>query len=145
MNERNKLIIKTLQVYGYRKIALFGNFQHLKFLDGDVRLQLDCFIKMKAQNSFNPQENPLLRPGLFLMQLLRITSRTRLLPPIRLRRDGVYQAIGQIPVPQMWDFFEVCGVSKDLYRNYLKKKDEYFQEIGEPEEKKRKRYSVREN
>jgi hypothetical protein len=36
-------------------------------------------------------------------------------------------------MPQIDEFFTVCGVSKSLYRSYLKKKDEYFQEIGEPE------------
>lgn len=144
MNERNKLIIKTLQVYGYRKIALFGNFQHLKFLDGDVRLQLDCFVKMKAQNSFNPQGEPVTQTYGIPYAIVTDYIQDPIIAPYKVEKDGVYQAIGQIPVPQMWDFFEVCGVSKDLYRNYLKKKDEYFQEIGEPEKEEEEVFSKRE-
>lgn len=133
MNERNKLIIKTLQVYGYRKIALFGNFQHLRFLDGDVRLQLDSFVKMKAQNSFSPEGEPVTHTYAIPYAVVTDYIQDPIIAPYKVEKDGVYQAIGQIPVPQMWDFFEICGVSKSLYRNYLKKKDEYFQEIGEPE------------
>ena len=144
MNERNKLIIKTLQVYGYRKIALFGNFQHLKFLDGDVRLQLDCFMKMKAQNSFSPEGEPVTQTWAIPYAIVTDYIQDPLIAPYKVVREGVYQAIGQIPVPQMWDFFEVCGVSKGLYRNYLKKKDEYFQEIGEPEVEKEEVFSKRE-
>lgn len=145
MNERNKLIIKTLQVYGYRKIALFGNFQHLKFLDGDVRLQLDCFFKMKAQNTFSPEGKPITQTWALPYAVVTDYIQDPIIAPFKVEREGVYQAIGQIPVPQMWDFFEVCGVSKSLYRNYLKKKDEYFKEIGEPEpEEKEEIFSKRE-
>ena len=42
----------------FRKIALYGNFQHLKFLDGDIRLQLDCFFRLKAMNSFDDSNKP---------------------------------------------------------------------------------------
>ncbi|MDP4225227.1 MAG: hypothetical protein Q8910_02460 [Bacteroidota bacterium] len=145
MNERNKLIIKTLQVYGYRKIALFGNFQHLKFLDGDVRLQLDCFFKMKAQNSFSPEEKPITQTWARPYAVVTDYIQDPIIAPYKVEREGVYEAIGQIPVPQMWDFFEVCGVKKSLYRNYLKKKDEYFKEVGEPEpEEKEEIFSKRE-
>lgn len=144
MNERNKLIIKTLQVYGYRKIALFGNFQHLKFLDGDVRLQLDCFMKMKAQNSFSPEGEPVTQTWAVPYAIVTDYIQDPVIAPFKVVREGVYQAIGQIPVPQMWDFFEVCGVSKSLYRSYLKKKDEYFQEIGEPEVEEEEVFSKRE-
>jgi hypothetical protein len=45
----------------------------------------------------------------------------------------------------MWDFFKVCGVSKLLYKDYLKRKDEYFQDIGEDEkEEKKEIFSKRE-
>lgn len=145
MNERNKLIIKTLQVYGYRKIALFGNFQHLKFLDGDVRLQLDCFFKMKAQNSFSPEGEAVTHTWAIPYAVVTDYIQDPIIAPYKVEKEGVYQAIGQIPVPQMWDFFEVCGVSKSLYRSYLKKKDEYFQEIGESEqEDKEEVFSKRE-
>lgn len=145
MNERNKLIIKTLQVYGYRRIALFGNFQHLKFLDGDVRLQLDCFFKMKAQNSFSPTNEPITQTWAIPYAVVTDWIQDPIIAPFKVEREGVFQAIGQIPVPQMWEFFEICGVSKNLYRNYLKKKDEYFQEIGEPEtEDKEEIFSKRE-
>ena len=144
MDERNKIIIKTLQVYGYRKIALFGNFQHLKFLDGDVRLQLDCFMKMKAQNSFNPAGEPVTHTWAIPYAIVTDYIQDPIIAPYKVEREGVYQAIGQIPVPQMWDFFEVCGVSKSLYRNYLKRKDEYFQEMGEPEVEEEEVFSKRE-
>lgn len=53
--------------------------------------------------------------------------------------------IGSIPIPDMEDFFKVCGVGKTLYKNYLKKKDEYFTEIGEEEiEEKEEMFSKRE-
>lgn len=68
-----------------------------------------------------------------------------ILAPYKVEKDGVYQPIGKIPVPQMWNLFKMCGVSESLYKNYLKKKDEYFQEMDEPEkEDKEEIFSKRE-
>lgn len=145
MDERNKLIVKTLQVYGYRKIALLGNFQHLKFLDGDVRLQLDCFMKMKAINVFAEDGTP--KTQTYAMPYAIVTDYIQepVIAPYKIAKEGMYQQIGQIPIPDMWDFFEMCGVSKSLYNNYLKKKDEYFIEIGEDEkDEKEEIFSKRE-
>jgi len=145
MNERNKLIIKTLQVYGYRKIALFGNFQHLKFLDGDVRLQLDCFFKMKAINEFTPDGQPFTRTYAYPYAIVTDWIQDPVIAPYKVQKDGVFMPIGSIPIPDMKDFFEVCCVSKSLYKSYLKKKDEYFAEIGEEEvEEKEEIFSKRE-
>nr|CAH2570339.1 similar to protein 16 from Haloarcula hispanica virus 1 [uncultured archaeal virus] len=145
MTDGNKLIVKRMQVYGYRKIALFANYQHMKFLDGDVRLQLDCIIKMKAQKSFTPAGEPIVYTWGVPLAVVTDWIQDPILAPYKVEKDGVYQPIGQIPVPQMWDLFEVCGVSKSLYKNYLKKKDEYFQEMGEPEkEDKEEVFSKRE-
>lgn len=133
MDERNKIISKTLQVYGYRKIALYGNFQHLKFLDGDIRLQLDCFHKLKSVNHFTEKGEPFTQAYAMPYAIVTDYIQEPLIAPYRVERDGVYQQIGQIPLPQMREFFELTGVTKSLYRNYLKKKDEYFIEIAAPE------------
>lgn len=138
MDERNKLISKTLQVYGYRKIALFGNFQHLKYLDGDIRLQLDCFIKMKAVNGFTPEGSPYTNTYAYPYMIVTDYIREPLIAPYKIARDGTYQAIGDIPLPQLEELFKITGVSKSLYRSYLKKKDEYFQDLGEPEKEEEK-------
>lgn len=133
MDERNKLISKTLQVYGYRKIAIWGNFQHLKYLDGDIRLQLDSFIKMKAVNAFTPEGKPYTRTFAYPYMIVTDYIQEPLIAPFKVARDGTFQPIGNIPVPQMEELFQKTGVSKSLYRSYLKKKDEYFKDIGEPE------------
>lgn len=133
MDERNKIISKTLQVYGYRKIALFGNFQHLKFLDGDIRLQLDCFHKLKAVNVIDANGKPFTQTYSMPYAIVTDYIQEPLIAPYKVEKDGTYQQIGQIPLPQMGELFELTGVSKSLYRNYLKKKDEYFREIGEEE------------
>lgn len=45
----------------------------------------------------------------------------------------------------MEDFFKICGVSKQLYKEYLKKKSEYFREVREPnDEDKEEIFSKRE-
>lgn len=135
MQTANKLIIKTLQVYGYRKIALLGNFQHLKFLDGDVRLQLDCFFKLVSNQQFvdgKPVTTTSAQPFIVGTDWIQ----EPFIAPYNIERDGVFVPIGYIPIPQMDVFFRICGVSKDLYKNYLQKKDEYFQEIGAEENEK---------
>lgn len=146
MEERNKLISKCLQVYGYRKIALWGNFQHLKFLDGDIRLQLDSFMKMKAVNQFNQEGIPFTQTYAFPYAIVTDYIQEPLIAPYKVPADGVFQPIGSIPIPQMEEFFKICGVSKSLYKTYLKKKDEYFQEMGteKKEEEDKELFSIRE-
>ncbi|MDI9395797.1 MAG: hypothetical protein QM426_10485 [Euryarchaeota archaeon] len=133
MEERNKIISKTLQVYGYRKIALYGNFQHLKFLDGDIRLQLDCIHKMKAYRGFDESGQPFTYTYDIPYAIVTDYLKEPMIAKYKIEREGVYQEIGKVPMPQMWDLFEVCGVTKQIYKNYMKKKDEYFIEIGAEE------------
>lgn len=139
MEERNKLISKTLQVYAYRKIAIYGNFQHLKFLDGDIRLQLDCFMKMKAINQFI-EEKPVTRTFAYPYTVVTDYIQEPLIAPYKIAREGTYQPIGDIPIPPIHDLFKITGVTKQLYKAYLKKKDEYFQDIGE--EKKEEKEEI---
>lgn len=134
MEERNKTISKTLQVYAYRKIAIYGNFQHLKFLDGDIRLQLDCFMKMKAVNTFI-EEKPFTRTFAYPYTVVTDYIQEPLIAPFKIAREGTYQPIGDIPLPPVHDLFKITGVTKQLYKSYLRKKDDYFKEIGEPEKK----------
>jgi hypothetical protein len=144
MDERNKAISKTLQVYGFRKLAIFGNFQHMKFLDGDIRLQLDSFFRMKAFNSFI-EEKPVTRIYAEPFAIVTDYIQEPLISPFKIEKEGVYSQIGKIPIPDISDFFKICGVSKQLYREYLKKKTEYFKEVGEPEkEDKEEIFSKRE-
>jgi hypothetical protein len=139
MEERNKTISKTLQVYAYRKIAIYGNFQHLKFLDGDIRLQLDCFMKMKAVNQFI-DDKPFTTTFAYPYTVVTDYIQEPLIAPYKIARDGTYQAIGDIPLPQVHELFKITGVSKSLYKSYLRKKDEYFQDIGE--EKKEEKEDI---
>lgn len=137
MDERNKLISKTLQVYGFRKIALFGNFQHMKFLDGDIRLQLDSFFRLKAFNDFTPEGKPYTNIYAEPFAIVTDYIQEPLIAPYKIEREGMYQPIGKIPIPDIKELFSICGVSKELYKNYLKRKSEYFREIGEPEEEEK--------
>lgn len=132
MTERNKAIIKALQVYGFRKIALLGNFQHLRTLDADLRLQLNTVFRMNAHHHLVdgvPVTQTYAEPFIILTDWIQEPGIT----PFKILSDGVYKPLGGIPIPDMWDFFEKCGVSKTLYKNYLKKKTEYFMEIGQAE------------
>ena len=130
MNERNKLIVKTLQVYGYKKISIFGNFQHLKYLDGDIRLQLDAFFKMKANHQLI-DKTPITHTYALPFAVVTDYINEPLIAPYKVTKEGVYQAIGGIPIPQMDEFFKMCNVTKGFYKDYLRKKDEYFIELGE--------------
>lgn len=135
MEERNKVLVKALQVYGYRKIALLGNLQHLKFIDGDVRLQLNHFFRMKAYNGFTSSGEPITSTSAEPWVVLTDWVRKPIVCPYKIEKEPeVYVPMGPIPIPQMDDFFELCGVKKALYKDYLKKKDEYFQEIGTEDE-----------
>jgi hypothetical protein len=107
----------------------------MKFLDGDIRLQLDCFHKLKAVNVIDENGKPFTQTYSIPYAIVTDYIQEPLIAPYKVEREGTFQQIGQIPLPQMWDLFELCGVSKSLYRNYLKKKDEYFREIGEEETK----------
>lgn len=142
MDERNKIISKTLQVYGFRKIALYGNFQHLKFLDGDIRLQLDCFFRLKAMNSFDDGNKPFTQTWAEPYCIVTDYIQEPLIAPYKVQRDGLYQGIGKIPMPQMWDLFEICGITKQTYKAYQKKKEEYFVEIGEEDKGKEEQEEV---
>lgn len=133
MDERNKAISKTLQVYGFRRLAIFGNFQHMKFLDGDIRLQLDSFFRMKAYNNFTPEGKPVTRTYAEPFAIVTDYIQEPIISPYKIEKEGIYQPIGKIPIPDIKDFFELTGVSKQLYKSYLRKKADYFKEVGEPE------------
>lgn len=143
MEERNKAISKTLQVYGFRKLAIFGNFQHMKFLDGDIRLQLDSFFRMKAFNNFQ-EGKPVTKIYAEPFTIVTDYIQEPLIAPYKIEREGTYQPIGKIPIPDIKDFFKICGVSKQLYKDYLRKKTEYFMEVGKPEEPEEEVFSKRE-
>ena len=49
MQKGNKIINKTLQVFGYRKIVRVCNFQHLSFLDRHTQLQLNAFFRCHSK------------------------------------------------------------------------------------------------
>lgn len=144
MDERNKAISKTLQVYGFKKLAIFGNFQHMKFLDGDIRLQLDSFFRMKAFNNFE-EKKPVTRIYAEPFAIVTDYIQEPIISPYKIEKEGTYEKIGKIPIPDIRDFFKITGVSKQLYKEYLKKKTEYFKEVGEPEkEEKEEIFSKRE-
>lgn len=138
MNESNKAVIKTLQVYGFKKLAIFGNFQHLMYLDSDVRLQLDCIFKMKAHHVF---EDGLPVTHTYALPYKVVTDwiRKPIIKPYMVYNDEVWKDIGAIPIPDMEEYFKFCGVSKQLYRVYERKKEEYFQEMNTSDEEEVKK------
>lgn len=137
MNERNKILVKTLQVFGYKKLAILGNFQHMKFIDGDVRLQLDFFFKMTSTQEIIEGQaitKAYAKPYIIATDWLQ----EPFIAPYQVNRDGVFADIGYIPIPQMDEFFSLCGVKNSVYSDYLKKKEEYFGTIGEEEDQDEK-------
>lgn len=138
MAEENKMIVKTLQVYGFKKLAIFGNFQHLMYLDSDVRLQLDCIFKMKAHHVF---EDGLPVTHTYALPYKVVTDwiRKPIIKPYMVYNDDVWKDIGAIPIPDMEEYFKYCGVSKQLYREYNKKKEEYFQDLNASDEEEIKK------
>jgi hypothetical protein len=138
MEQWNKLIVKTLQVYGYRKLALYANFQHLKFIDIDVRMQLDSFFRMKAINGFSQAGEPITSTYAEPYTVVTDYIQEPIISPYKIAREGIYQNIGKIPIPEINEFFKITGVKKSLYKAYLKRKDEYFQDLGEEEKQEDK-------
>lgn len=134
MQEANKVLNKVIQVYGYKKIALCCTFQHLNFLDSHTRLQIDtifrCFAKSKDVGD-KCIVHTYMEPFIIATDWIR----DPLLAPYKIAIDGVYQDMGSIPLPQVEDLYNYTGVSKKLQKAYMKKKNEFFETVGEEENK----------
>ncbi len=132
MSESNRAVVKTLQVYGFKKLAIFGNYQHMLYLDSDVRLQLDCIFKMKAQHVFEDGQ-PVTHTFALPYKVVTDWIKKPTYRPYKVLRDEVWKDIGAIPVPDMEVYFKYCGVSKQLYHEYERKKQEYFEDMNNTE------------
>lgn len=139
MEVSNKAIVKTLQVYGFKKLAIFGNFQHLMYTDSDVRLQLDCIFKMRAAHVFE-EGQPVTHTYALPYKVVTDWIRKPIIKPYMVNDDdGVWREIGAIPIPDMDEYFRYCGVSKQLYREYERKKEEYFFDLNATDEEEVKK------
>lgn len=131
----NKMINKTLQVYGEKRIAILANLQHLKVIDPQVQIQIDCIFRCFAEHE-KAGEDEYIKNTYF--EPWRVHTDYLTDPAIMkytINRNGVYQPIGIIPMPQVDELFKMCGVKKRLYNDYRKKKSEFFETVGEEENK----------
>lgn len=130
----NKMINKTLQVYGEKRIAILANLQHLKVIDPQVQIQIDCIFRCFAEHE-KAGEDEYIKNTYF--EPWRVHTDYLTDPAIMkytINRNGVYQPVGIIPMPQVDELFKMCGVKKRLYNDYRKKKSEFFEHLGEEEE-----------
>lgn len=130
----NMLVNKTLQVYGEKRIAILANLQHLNILDLQVRVQIDCIFKCFSDHE-KVGEGEFMKHTYF--EPWRVHTDFMTDPAImkyKINRNGVFQPIGVVPMPQVDELFKICGVKKSLYNDYRKKKTEFFEHLGEEEE-----------
>jgi hypothetical protein len=69
---------------------------------------------MKAYNTFL-EGKPITRTYAEPFAIVTDYIQEPLISPYKIEKEGVYQAIGKIPLPDIKDFFSICGVSKQLY------------------------------
>lgn len=128
MQEANKLINKSIQVFGYKRLGLCSTFQHLNFLDSHAQMQLDCIFKCYSNKKIVDEQmvvNTFMSPYKIVTDWIQ----DPIIAPYKRPLDGVSTQIGSIPIPQIKDLYKRTGVSKKLYNAYLKKKEEFFDDV----------------
>lgn len=131
--EANKTLNKLMQVYGFKEVAISCTFPHLNFLDKQTREVLDmifrCFYK-RTKEEGNRKHQVYVAPYKLLTDWIREPS----IVEYKTNIDGVFKPVGAIPVPQIDELFKWGGVSKKLYNQYLQKKHDFFETVGEDTE-----------
>mgnify|MGYP000890491851 CR=1 FL=1 len=128
MLESNKLLVKTLQIFGYKRLQIIANLQHINFLDSALRLQLNTIFRLSATHTYQ-NEKPITKSyaEAFLIHTDWISD--PVMTHFKVEKNEVYKPLGKIPLPQIHEFFELTGVSDTLYKNYQIRKNDYFKEV----------------
>jgi len=124
--EVNKLLNKVLQVFGFKELAISCAFPHLSFLDTQTQMHMDALLKFKRVYTKTGEIRVYAEP----YKVITDWMRKPIIKPYTVYNDGVYQAIGEIPIPSMNDLWKWSGVNKKLLKSYQKKKLEFFEDIG---------------
>jgi len=132
--EANRLLNKTLQVFGYRKLVIGLAYQHADFLDKHTRWLVDVYFlcsssinvdKLSRQNYVEPKV------------LVTDWVRDPYLAPYKYNRNGRFVEMGKIPVPDLDELFKWAGMKKSFFKDYQRKKDEFFESAEWEKENKR--------
>ncbi len=124
-DEANRLLNKTLQVFGFKKLVIGLAYQHASFLDKHTRWLVDVYFICSSR--IIPEE---LRRENFVEPRVLLTDwiREPYLAPYKINRKGRLVEVGSIPIPSLDELFEWAGISKKFYKDYEKKKMEFFEE-----------------
>ena len=139
-DEANRLLNKTLQVFGFKKLIIGLAYQHAGFLDKHTRWLVDVYFICRSE--IIPDE---LRRQNYVEPMVLITDwlREPTLVPYKIKRNGRLVEMGTIKVPALEDLFKWAGMNKKFYKEYEKKKLEFFEkaewEKSDKEEEREKR------
>lgn len=136
MTRMNKDVNKFFQIFGYRRLAVIATFQILGMLDSELRGQLDCVFWCRSRDYRDDKGEPYTRK---FMMPFKVTK-TPFWPPYIQPWDYLpttqanYVKIGWLEVPPLEDALKVYGVKPSFIKDYLKRKQEFFENLGKEEE-----------
>ena len=137
--EVNKMINKLLQVYGYRRLAICMTLQHLNFLDKHTRslaeVVFKCFYKWDESEKLRKY---FVKPYAIITDWIS----EPIVKPYKVRVNSREIELGVIPIPEFDELMKIANVSRSFIREYLKKKDEFFETVGEPEQEQEERLKL---
>lgn len=137
MTNVNKLINKFMQVYGYRRISIHTTFQHLQFIDNQLRQQMDALYWCYGKDYVNEKTGrPYTRKSLLPFTVKKNPFWAPTFKPYEVMAPKMLnpEPIGWVQLPDMDEFMRYAGVKKEFLKDYDKKKQEFFQTLGEDTE-----------
>ncbi|RLI84564.1 hypothetical protein DRP07_00655 [Archaeoglobales archaeon] len=139
-DEANRLLNKTLQVFGYKRLVIALAYQHASFLDKHTRWLVDVYFICSSEINVNElSRRNFIDPRVLLTDWVREPY----LAPYQYTRNGRLVEMGKIPVPQLDDLLKWAGINKKFYHEYQRKKEEFFESAEwESENEREKEMSI---
>jgi len=129
MKEINKELNKLLQVFGFKQLYIALTFQHLSFLDKHTRTLCDVIFKCR-KDRVNGNNSVIIEPYAVVTDWIQEPVVT----PYKILKNGRSIAVGSIYIPSLEKLVEKGIIKKQLLKEYLQKKEEFFENLGENSE-----------
>lgn len=146
MKRLNKSIIKSLQIFGFRRLTLILNLPHIEMIDKDIREKniLDIVFNLESRfdRDFSLKDMTIDQLRYFIKEKGNLPKRYTAEPfafvgdsfrsgslmPYQAMVNGKSYRIGKVRLGDMKEMFEYAKVDWKLWKAYQKKKIEYYEE-----------------
>lgn len=138
MTKINKALNKTLQVFGYRRLAIMMTLQYLPMLDIHSQLLTDVVFRCHSSletsmneidfNEIDPEKINLKK--IYWMEPFKVLTdwlEKAFVTSYKIVENGRQVPIGSITMPELDEMLEKSGLSKRFLHEYQRRKEEFFE------------------